>query len=116
MSSYVEKIKDGEWDIYLTRGDYFATTVSMVSKATGEPINPTGGSLRFAVKKKYKDSDDKILINRQIPLDTMLLELEGEDTKPLAFGAYDYDIEYTDAQGHPDTFIGGKLNLTKEVF
>ena len=115
MSSYVEKIKDGEWDIYLTRGDYFATTVSMVSKATGEPITPTDGSLRFAVKKKYKDSDDKILINKQIPLDTMLLELESADTKSLAFGAYDYDIEYTDAQGHPDTFIGGKLNLTKEV-
>lgn len=116
MSSYVEQIKDGEWNIYLTRGDYFATTVSMLSKVTGEPINPTDGSLRFAVKKKYKDSDDKILINRQIPLDTMLLELESADTKSLAFGAYDYDIEYTDAQGHPDTFIKGKLYLTKEVY
>lgn len=116
MSSFVEKIKDGEWNIYLTRGDYFATTISMLNKATGEPINPTDGSLRFAMKKKYRDSDDKILINRQIPLDTMLLELESADTKTFAFGEYDYDIEYTDAQGHPDTFIEGKLNLTKEVY
>lgn len=116
MASYVEKIKDGEWDIYLTRGDYFATTVSMVSKATGEPITPTDGSLRFAVKKKYKDPDAKILINKQIPLDTMLLELESADTKSLAFGDYDYDVEYTDALGRPDTFIEGKLKLTKEVY
>lgn len=116
MSSSVKKIKDSEWDIYLTRGDYFATTVTMTNKTTGEIITPTTGSLRFAVKKKYQYGDDKLLINKPIPLDTMLLELEESDTKSLKFGDYDYDIQYTDAQGHPDTFIEGKLYLTKEVY
>jgi len=116
MSSSITRIKDGEWKIELTRGDYFATNVSMTDKETGEAITPTEGSLRFAVKKRYRDADEKILILKTIPLDTCLLELEGEDTKPLAFGEYVYDIEYTDAQGHPDTFIKGVFKLTEEVY
>ena len=116
MSSSVEKIKDGEWNIYLTRGDYFATTITMTNKTTGDLIVPTSGTLRFAVKKKYIYGDEKLLINKPIPLDTMLLELEESDTKSLKFGDYDYDIQYTDSQSHPDTFIEGKLYLTKEVY
>lgn len=116
MSSAVSRIKDGEWQIDLTRGDYFATTVTMTDKETGEAITPTNGSLRFAVKKRYRDSDEKILILKSIPLDTMLLELESEDTKSLAFGDYVFDIEYTDAQEHPDTFIKGIFKLTEEVY
>ena len=121
MSYRIEKTLDRqrnifEWNIYLTRGDYFAARVDMTNKNTGESISPTNGSLRFAVKKKYRDGDEKLLILKQIPLSTRLLELEGDDTKKLSFGDYDYDIEYTDDQGHPDTFIEGKLYLTKEVF
>lgn len=113
MSSSITRINENTYNIKLTRGDYLAVTVGM--SKDGSEYRPVQGSLRMAVKKRYKDPDSEVLINKQIPLDTLLLELESEDTKSLAYGEYDYDIEYTDAQGHPDTFIEGKLTLTKEV-
>lgn len=104
---------DSSNNITLVRGDYLAITVSMIKD--GEAFTPADGSLRFAVKKRYKDSDDNVLINVSIPLDSLLLELESDDTKELAFGKYVYDIEYTDANGHPDTFIRGQFELIEEV-
>lgn len=113
MSSSITRINENTYNIKLTRGDYLAVTVGM-SKDDSD-YRPAQGTLRIAVKKRYKDPDSEVLINKQIPLDTLLLELESGDTKHLNYGDYDYDIEYTDAQGHPDTFIEGKLTLTKEV-
>lgn len=104
---------DQDNNIKLVRGDYFAVTVNMTKD--GEDYTPSEGSLRFAVKKSYRDPDASVLINKAIPLDTRLLELESSDTKVLAFGAYVYDIEYTDPNGRPDTFIRGKLKLIEEV-
>ena len=101
-------------DITLVRGDYFPCVVSM--EKDGERFIPTSGSLRFALKKSYRDPDERVLINKTIPLETMLLELEGDDTKSLKFGEYVYDIEYTDAQGRADTFIRGKFILDEEVY
>lgn len=100
-------------NITLVRGDYFACSISMIKG--DEPFVPTDGTLRFAVKRKYTDDDAKVLIVKQVPLDTMLLELESADTKDLRFGEYVYDIEYTDPQGRPDTFIRAKLILAEEV-
>ena len=98
-------------DITLVRGDYFATVVRM--KKNGEEYIPSEGTLRFAMKKSFLDKN--VLINKEIPLGTRLLELESSDTKGLKFDTYVYDIEYTDEEGHPDTFISAKLILTEEV-
>ena len=73
-------------NITLVRGDYFACSISMIKG--DEPFVPADGTLRFAVKRKYSDTDDKVLIVKQVPLDTMLLELESADTKDLRFGEY----------------------------
>lgn len=100
-------------NITLVRGDYFPCQITMTKE--GEAFIPVSGSLRFAVKRRYTDSDDKVLINKQIPLNTLLLELESADTKNLKFGDYVYDIEYTDIHGRPDTFIRAKFILTEEV-
>lgn len=108
-------VKDDESNlinISLTRGDYFAVYVGMTKE--DQEFVPAGGSMRFALKKKYKDNFP-VLINKDIPLNTMLLELEKDDTKPLAFGEYVYDIEYTDELGRPCTFIKGIFTLTGEV-
>ncbi len=113
MSSSIVKIDKHTVNITLTRGDYFASYVGMTKN--DEPYTPVDGSLRIAVKRRYTDDDEKALINKEIPLSTLLLELESADTKNLRFGEYDYDIQYTDVNGRPDTFIEGKLILTKEV-
>lgn len=104
---------DGTIDISLTRGDYFAAYIDML--VGEESYVPSGGTCRFALKRSYRDPDDKCLLNIDIPLNTLLLEIEGDDTKPFEFGRYVYDIQYTDASGHPDTFIKGKFIITEEV-
>lgn len=102
-------------NISLTRGDTLILTVSM--KRDDEPYTPqTGENVRFAMKAKYTDPDDAVLILKEIPIDTMILEIDPEDTKPLKFNkTYVYDIQYTDLQGHVDTFIKGTFKLTEEV-
>ena len=46
----------------------------------------------------------------------MLLEIAPEDTEPLPFGRYVYDIELTTADGTVDTFISKAIiNICEEV-
>lgn len=106
--------------ITMTRGDTLRLKIDMVRD--GEVYEPDDGDvIRFAVKHPTLNStkteyvDVEPLIEIVIPNDTLLLELEPNDTKPLGFGRYDYDIQITFADGTVDTFISGSLKLTKEV-
>ncbi len=109
-------------EITLTRGDTFRSTI-LLEYEDGRPYTPTeGDSLRFALKHRtknhkgtaYKDIDPLIL--KDIPTSTMVLQLDPEDTKPLDFGDYVYDIEITFADGSVDTFITETtFTITPEV-
>lgn len=103
-------------NITLTRGDSLYITINIFKN--GEPYIPVEGDvIRFAMKAKYRDSDDKILILKEIPNDSLLLKIEPEDTKRLSFGkTYVYDIQLTDASGNVDTFIIGTFTITEEVY
>ena len=57
-------------------------------------------------ESEYKDPVP--LIEKDIPISTMILNLEPEDTKPFGFGEYVYDIELTFANGLVDTFINNE--------
>lgn len=100
--------------ISLTRGDTFRAKVSITDNE-GKIYEPQeGDKIRFAMKKDYDDSDPLLLIN--IPIDTMILTIDPEDTKPFEFGKYVYDIELTKANGDVDTFIAkARIDLTEEV-
>lgn len=106
--------------IYLTRGDTFQTQVTI--KQNGEDYIPEQGDvIRFAAKRdelnhnntQYLDKEP--LIVKEIPIDTMILRLDPEDTAGLDFDTYAYDIEITMASGRVDTFISDKLYLKPEV-
>lgn len=106
--------------IHLTRGDTFQTQVTI--KQNGEDYIPEQGDvIRFAAKRdelnhngtQYLDKEP--LIVKQIPIDTMILRLDPEDTANLDFNVYAYDIEITMANGRVDTFISDKLYLDPEV-
>lgn len=101
-------------NITLTRGDSLVLTVS-ITKPDGTTYEPQEGDvIRFAMKKRYTDSEP--LIVKTIPHDTMELYLGPDDTKSLAFGSYVYDMQLTYANGDVDTFIDqATLTLTKEV-
>lgn len=100
--------------ITMTRGDTARISV-YITDAEGEPYTPGAqDAIRFAMKKDYKDAEPLLLIN--IPVDTMELIINPEDTKSLAFGSYVYDIELTTESGTVDTFIDrAKIKLTEEV-
>ena len=100
--------------IYLTRGDTFKAHLSISNPDGPEYIPVEGDTIRFALKENIEDQE--CLILKDIPIDTMLLILNPEDTKELEFGSYIYDIQLTKANGDVDTFItASKLKLTAEV-
>ena len=69
-------------------------------------MNPT--------KTAYTDKTP--LIEKDVPISTMILRLNPEDTKSLPFGDYVYDLELTTAAGDVDTFIASEsFVLTPEV-
>ena len=100
--------------IVLTRGDTFKGRVT-INNSDGSEYEPqVGDTIRFAMKRDYNDPET--LIEKDIPIDTMLLILEPSDTKPYEFGDYVYDIQITKANGDVDTFITkSRLTLTEEV-
>ena len=101
------------FDIALTRGDTAFFDVILTNDDGTEYVPVEGDTVRFALKKSYKD--DECLIRKSFPTTTMVLELEPEDTKPLSFTTYVYDIEFTDHLGHVSTPIKGKFKVTEEV-
>ena len=118
MHSIVKRTeKDGQvyHDITLTRGDSLFLQVGL--KKNDEPYTPVAGStLRFAMKSKYTDSDENVVLVKNIPINTLILEFEPEDTKPLVMKkSYVYDIELTDENGFVETFIRGTFKIGEEV-
>lgn len=106
--------------IYLTRGDTLQAQLSIMQD--NEVYTPIQGDIiRFALKKsrlnydKTRYVDTEPLILKNIPIDTMILQLDHTDTATLDFGKYDYDIEITMANGKVDTFIKDNLYIQPEV-
>lgn len=105
---------DSNYNISLTRGDTGVFTIELVDDE-GAPYTPKGGdTIRFALDKKYGVADP--LIRKDIPPETLILQIDPEDTKELDFGTYYYDLELTDAFGHVSTILIAKFNVTKEVY
>lgn len=100
--------------ITLTRGDTFSATIKIVQPNGEEYVCSSGDRIRFAAKANIKD--EKPIIFKEIPIGTMTLTLQPEDTKELPFGTYIYDIELTKSTGEVDTFITkSNLVITEEV-
>lgn len=107
--------------ISLTRGDTLKVKIDILKD--NEPYTPVvGDSVRFALKhptmnsKKTAYKDTEPLIIKNIPIQTMILKLDPEDTKELDFDTYVYDIQITFEDGTVDTFITeAKFIITPEV-
>ena len=77
--------------ITLTRGDTFEALVSATKRDGTQYIPVEGDVIRFAMKENY--DDPRPLLVKDIPIDTMMLTLEPQDTADLNFGKYVYDIQ-----------------------
>ncbi len=102
-------------DITLIRGDTLLLEIQVIRQ--GEIYTPREGDvIRFAMKRKYSDPDDKVVLVKEIPIETLILELEPQDTKSLPMRSrYVYDIQITDVDGRVDTFMKGTLTIEEEV-
>lgn len=109
----VKQIEDGQYNIELTRGDYLCVHIGMV--VDDVPYTPTSGSIKFVMKEKYGD-EVPIALEKTVPLETMILELVGTDTKNLSMGKkYVYEIKYIKEDNEEDTFIQGTFKIGYEV-
>lgn len=101
--------------ISLTRGDTCTIKIDILDQDNMLYRPVEGDVIRFAAKRDYNKSAPVIL--KEVPIDTMVLKLEPEDTKQLEYGKYVFDVELTKANGDVDTFITkGILQLTEEVY
>lgn len=95
--------------IIMTRGDTMKIHFSL-----GDYIPKEGDVIKFGMKKDFCDSE--CLIEKVIPNDTTILQIEHDDTKDLDFGTYVYDCEITFANGEVNTFISKAVfKITEEV-
>ena len=98
--------------ITLTRGDTGIFNISL-QKQNGEAYTPQqGDSLRFALSEGF---GKEVLLIKNIPVDSCILELEPNDTKNLKFKKYKYDVQFTNAQGQVSTIILGDFIVDNEV-
>lgn len=104
--------------ITMTRGDTVRISLT-IDTDEGEYLPVEGDVVRFAAKKTYDDPEP--LIYKVIPNDSLIIEFNPEDTKPLEFGTYVYDVELTYVNGDVATIIPreptekAKLIITGEV-
>ena len=86
-----------------------------ITDRNGDPYIPVeGDAVRFAMKATYSDPEPLLVVD--IPIDTLILVIQPDDTHTLPFGNYVYDIQLTKASGEVDTFITtSKLKLTEEI-
>lgn len=95
--------------IEMTRGDTAILTVS-IDDYTPED----GDTLRFAIKRKYTDSEPIFI--KQIDTDSMTFRIEHADTEGLSFGDYVFDVELTRGIDVQTVIPEGTLTLRREVY
>ena len=110
------RICEDDSRIIMTRGDTVKIAVGIEYKESGEAFIPDSDDIiRFSVKKYLTDKLPVII--KDIPVSSMLLILDPDDTKNLSFGAYHYDVQLIRHNGDTDTIIEDRmLELTAEVF
>ena len=108
------KIRSDKNMVIMTRADTLLTKIDITDAEGNEYVPEVTDQLRFALKKDYNDK--KVLIYKEIPLDTMILRVDSEDTKKLTQpGTYVFDIQLTYGDNIVDTIISGKFKLIQEV-
>ena len=99
--------------ITITRGD--SGRAKILLRMDGEVYEMNDGDqINFGVKKKY--SDTECLVEKTYTENPFVLAIDPEDTKPLDFGSYVWDLQLVTADGYTKTLIAKKdFKVTEEV-
>ena len=102
------------------RGD--SKTINMSFKDnTGNPIDLTGATIWFTVKRNPMDLDSNAVIQKEITSHTdatnglSTISLAPTDTNDLEIRSYNYDIQLVDSIGKVTTIIVGTFKLLLDI-
>lgn len=95
----------------LTRGDTGLFSVTLYDAEGAEYIPTEGETLTFYLMEKNCDDLTEAILVKDIPIDTMQLELKPADTIDLATKTYPYRIRIKDVIGHEWTVIKAQLKI-----
>lgn len=95
----------------LTRGDTGLYTITLYDAEGNEYVPTEGEVVTFYLLKKNCDDLSEAILVKDIPIDTMLLELEPSDTIDLQTSTYSYRIRLRDTVGHEWTVIKSQLKI-----
>ncbi len=105
-------------NLYLTRGDdkFYVLTFT---DGNGDPIDITGWTIYFTVKRDLDDTDDEALIKKDITAHTdptngvTKIHLTSDDTDLI--GNFYYDIQVKKSDGIILTVLEGMITFKKDV-
>lgn len=95
----------------LTRGDTGMYSIYLYDEEGDALVPSASDTVTFYLLGKDCDDLSTALIIKDIPTNTMKLELEPSDTASLNTGTYPYRIRYKDAVGHEFTVVKSKLKI-----
>ena len=100
--------------IYLTRGDSAYLNIDLKDESGNSYTPAVGDKLYFRVKQGIFGS--KLKVEKEIPIDTLTLEIEPADTVKLSFTTYRYEIELVTISGQCFTVVeNGALTIGPEL-
>lgn len=95
------------------RGDTLRVKIKIFDIRGIEYKPVEGDIIKFAIKENVEDITTTV--EKEIPWDTCTLHLEPEDTKPLKFKKYFYDIQIQLNNGDVFTVISNIFEVLPEV-
>ena len=100
--------------IRITRGDSLKINVTLTDD-NGYPYEPVEGDIILFTVKKSATAQD-ILIQKEIDIESLVLDLVEADTENLAFGEYKYEIEVsTVGNDHYTVIKNAPFIITEEL-
>lgn len=94
-----------------TRGDTGLFSITLYDLEGTEYIPTDGETLTFYLMDKNCDELTEAILVKDIPVDTMQLELEPSDTRDLPTKTYSYRIRIRDTVGHEWTVVKSTFKL-----
>ena len=90
-----------------------------LTNCDGSPVDLSGATLKFIVKKKKEDEDSSAVLSSEVVNpDTNIVSFEftSEDTAPLTEGDYFVAIKIVRASHMDDEVWSDNLKVVREVF
>lgn len=100
--------------IQLTRGDTMILELSLTDESGNDYTPVETDKIFFRVKRNATASE--ILIEKMIPYDTCIIQLDEGDTKNMKFGTYYYEVELvTNTNQHFTAIANTEFEITEEL-